>query len=130
MRVDIPGLSDAILLGSVGTEQGYGPGSVHSSSNKKCAMGAALFAVGACVSSNMEGLDKITEYWPWTRTYVDAPCTIRGEDIRQKPVYSIIWQLNDKAHWTRPQIAAWVATLERTYDMRTERARELQEVEP
>jgi hypothetical protein len=39
-------LSEAILLGSVGSEQGYGNTSMFRESKAKCALGAALHAVG------------------------------------------------------------------------------------
>jgi len=107
-----PRLHEAILLGSLGTEQGYGATAMYGEAT--CAMGAALAAVGIRVLSNLEGLNEITRLWSWTNRRVPVPCCLiphMAPDL-DEPVYSIIWRLNDTAKWTRPQIAAWVVSVE------------------
>ena len=118
-------LSEAILLGSVGTEQGYGPYAILPTSKKTCALGAALFAVGPKVATLLPdewqyGTRTVSRIWPWTETKAPYPKAsglfhpIANQVFNND--YNIIWQLNDVARWTRPQIAAWVAELEKVYD--------------
>lgn len=105
-------LSEAILLGSVETEQGFGPFSIYTDGKTKCALGAALVAVGAEVTNNSPNPYVIVDqHWPWTyTTHVNYPGqSEKGRVIR---ALTAIWTLNDQDKWTRPQIAAWVATIE------------------
>ena len=113
-------LSEAILLGSVGSKQGFGPRSMYSNSPTKCAMGAALFVSGIKVNDE-NGNDEVEKLWPWVATYVTPPIKIRSHknsvyDRDQIRILGVIWRLNDWLKWTRPQIAAWVATQEALYD--------------
>ncbi len=113
-------LSEAILLGSVGTEQSYGCKAILPNGKATCSLGAALFAVGDEVRGVEHGMERVKQLWPWTTVY--PPINISLVNICRLcpndtyPVYSIIWRLNDIAKWTRPQIAAWVAELEKVYD--------------
>ena len=103
-------LSEAILLGSVGTEQCFGD---FFNDGITCALGAALFAIGehkasdACDNSRY---DLIWKHWAWTQNLVNNPSDC--DKVQRGSVIKMIWQLNDLAEWTRPQIAAWVAEQE------------------
>jgi hypothetical protein len=106
-------LSAAILLGSVSTAQGFGVDTAYRNSIDKCVIGAALAAVGCEV--DIEGRDmelpysRIKTLWPWTRERVNAPVDFGPGPLT---VVTILWRLNDIVKWTRPQIAAWVASIE------------------
>lgn len=117
-------LSEAILLGSVGSEQGFGPMSICSDYERgRCALGSALLAMGIRTlqmeqfGSN-SGIGLIKKMWTWTTLKIRVP-----EELATKPncvlskeeaIVAVIWALNDVAKWTRPQIAAWVAEQEVT----------------
>ena len=118
-------LSEAILLGSVGTEQGFGPSSIYKHSTKRCALGAALFACGLEYEHPkpeellVEDLTTSFPYvvimiqWPWTECII----SYRIDKVTKwDHIYDIIWKLNDIGRWSRPQIAAWVAEMEKVYD--------------
>lgn len=111
-------LSEAILLGSVGTEQGYGCDAIMPNGQATCALGAALFAEGVKLGDWVVGMQVVTQRWPWTLMITPFPevLTKHGLFMGHDCIYSMIWRLNDIAKWTRPQIAAWVADLEQTYD--------------
>jgi hypothetical protein len=115
-------LSEAILLGSVGSEQGFGPGSLMGVA--KCAIGAAFHALGITLPGILNIDNKYTilpNLYPWTKNIIEYSysnpyrpwATIELMNIE---IYGIIWRLNDINGWTRPQIAAWVAELELIYD--------------
>ncbi len=107
-------LSEAILLGSIGTEQGFGPASMYV--GNRCAMGAALFSITDVPNNNLDGLERMGRHWPWIdHLCVPAPADIFSQSIalgQPCRIVSLIWMLNDLCKWTRPQIAAWVATIE------------------
>ena len=105
-------LSEAILLGSVGSKQGFGIASGDPASNQKCVIGAALFAVGVKRSSDY--FAELLKWWPWVNKETTIPSVINGSYLiaRDRTVLNILWKLNDTARWSRPQIAAWVATEE------------------
>ena len=116
-------LSEAILLGSIGSEQGFGPSGMNTSSPTKCTMASALFARGINATFD-NGLDIIVELYPWLNTDVMPPVALpdyhHGPYItRPTSIHGIIWRLNDILKWTRPQIAAWVATQEAIYDVQS-----------
>jgi hypothetical protein len=106
-------LSEAILLGSIDSPQGYGNGAMFKESKAKCALGTALHAVGQSPSFVEYNLfnspyNIVMTIWPWTETmYLDHP--VEG---RRVSVIHAIYSLNDNCGWTRPQIAAWIATIE------------------
>ena len=100
-------LSQAILLGSMLSRQGFGGQGVIET---RCALETACDVIGAKV-----GYDKLltetARHWPWTdETHVIYPCATN--DTTTHRVLSVIWMLNDHERWTRPRIAAWVATVE------------------
>lgn len=104
-------LSEAILLGSIGSDQGFGHMSGTKSSKDKCAIGAALLATGREVESN--AIYELTVVWPWVLQVVPAPHGVTPlESHVEQSVRNYIWWLNDRMKWTRPQIAAWVASME------------------
>lgn len=109
-------LSEAILLGSVGSEQCKG---WLIDGNKACAMGAALIAVGEGYLGMPHGISstilpsKIYVQWPWaTQGTVECPiCKEHGYKQVGLP-YIMVEHLNDLHGWTRPRIAEWVASIE------------------
>lgn len=101
-------LSEAIILGSVGSKQGFGFLSVdpeYRETEGLCALGAALFA-----TNNKGHMANITKVWPWTRRVIDH--RIPGIPSLGQSICGTIWRINDTLRWTRPQIAAWVASIE------------------
>lgn len=106
-------LSEAMLLGSVGSKQGFGPQLV-SKNGGLCAIAAALQGVGLDVHSDEDVLNvKFMELFPIESVLVLCPVCKSDEYII---VGDVIWHLNDYHRWPRPQIAAWVAQLEQMYD--------------
>lgn len=114
-------LSQAILLGSIETEQGFGR--FLDEKGRACAMGAAYIAVGLKLQpvysfsfpktsisvfvNNAAEETKARELWPHLSMQVNHP-------VSGVPT-TLLWAieaLNDVHQWTRPQIAAWVATVE------------------
>lgn len=116
-------LSEAILLGSVGTNQCKFR--LKNTDGNTCALGAAGIAIGAISyqtpgirtltdayfgeSGNMwkNILDQIRDSFPILESRVDHP-----KERETWKLETIITQLNDTWGWTRPQIAAWVAEQE------------------
>jgi hypothetical protein len=106
-------LSEAILLGSTECEQGIGPKMIIPQGTRKCALGAALSAIGCQETDQVKCYTVVRNTWPWTDQYVKEPCNIHGyRSGGFYKVYDVIWRLNDCARWTRPEIAAWVASIE------------------
>jgi hypothetical protein len=103
-------LSEAILLGSVGTEQGFGP--YQNSGGKACALKAAITACG----HSKKHWAYAEQLWPWTKQIFSVD-PVEGE---RRPVFDIVFILNDVHQWTRPQIAAWVASIEPQLEQETE----------
>lgn len=110
-------LSEAILLGSVGSEQGFGR---VVDGDRACAIGAALLAIGVtqlglewnCEDPRQHGSPRLVDNWPWTNSLSRCPHCSTHNTVS----YIISWHLNDSHRWTRPQIAAWVAEQEAIYD--------------
>jgi hypothetical protein len=106
-------LSEAIMLGSLNTLPGSGPGSINGYPTR-CALGAALHAVN--YEGHMPYTDAI-KIWPWMGRHISAcpACgdkhVVSGGEL-QINVMNTVWMLNDIHKWTRPQIAAWVASIE------------------
>ncbi len=97
-------LSEAILLGSTLSVQGFNDGSM--TGNNRCALGAATQALGigsALLYSELE------DEYPWLRSALECP---DGCGIGPRPGISVIWHLNDRHLWTRERIAEWVSTIE------------------
>ena len=89
-------LSEAIRLGSMATMQGFGADSILSSS-APCALGSAALAGGLLTEASRASITVITsdlvECWPI---------------LKKEGVLNTIWILNDRARWSREQIADWV----------------------
>lgn len=110
-------LSEAILLGSIGTEQGFGK---TIDEGKACAAGAAFVAIGILNRDDKydsrliaQSFMQLSEYWPWVLRDTICPICKVYNNIN----YIIAWHLNDSHRWTRPRIAEWVATQEAIYDI-------------
>lgn len=118
-------LSEAMLLGSIGTLQATG--ALRRPGNRTCALGAAFVAAGikcaeipreaSCASCgqqyneqfkiNADALEAAKIIWPILDSTVPSPIT--GEPLL---LHQAIIVLNDCYRWTRPQIAKWVASIE------------------
>jgi hypothetical protein len=100
-------LSEAILLGSM-----FRPPVRHEfvAPAGSCALGAAGEALGVPVPRLVP--ETFVSAWPRVSRTVRCPAC----DERLLPVVWAIIELNDRHQWTRPQIAAWVAELERGED--------------
>ena len=96
-------LSEAILLGSTLSPQAFG--SYETSDGRRCALGAALAAVGEdCFVGN--AVARLGWIWPLLDRPVDCPQC--GCSSRQELLGATIAHLNDAHGWTRERIAAWV----------------------
>lgn len=115
-------LSEAILLGSVGTRQ-YRRDFM-GADGSTCALGSALVAVGFLTRQDVEFgrlrhakalhcTTRLHDLWPILGRRVPHPAKgIEG----MSTLACIIPDLNDHCGWTRPQIAAWVKTIEEQVD--------------
>jgi hypothetical protein len=119
-------LSEAILLGSVGTGQAFGI--LDDGQGNTCAMGAALSAAG--LSKSTWQLHYLEDHFPiaykkvklpngleWKRCFTGNHWVEPWEYIHD--VRTAIAILNNVYKWTRPQIATWVATIEPQEDQCT-----------
>ena len=98
-------LSEAILLGSIGTKQGFFYGMAEDTA---CALEAACIAIGI----DRRKWSKLSKQWPWLHQ-APADCPVCQEKPRLvEEMDDLIWHLNDVHQWTRPCIAAWVAEQE------------------
>lgn len=97
-------LSEAMRLGAMLKPQGSWSNSIWGA--ETCALGAAADAIGLQEDSfvRMCGLSCA---WPVLMLMTTDPVT-----GRRNTVTGVIWALNDHHHWTREQIADWVATVE------------------
>lgn len=108
-------LSEAILLGSIGTEQAFGK---LMNEGRTCAMGAAGVALGFLQYDTLSHhpseviLDSaIYLAYPFLNDKVECP--VCRSKVGLMTIYHVIsWHLNDQHKWPRPKIAAWVATIE------------------
>ena len=111
-------LSEAILLGSVGSEQCAG---YLIRDRKTCALGAAAIAVGISqlddsmvpdaidLTVGERIINDLVKEWPCIeKQWVDCPVCAHHANLH----WIIGAHLNDQHKWTRPAIAAWVATIE------------------
>ena len=109
-------LSEAILLGSVGSRQGTGIHSIvpqNKDSHGLCAMGSALLACGIKEADEWTGIAHIRSLYPWVcKCKVQPPVPVVPDYTGKLGVIGIICRLNDLCNWTRPQIAAWIASIE------------------
>ena len=93
-------LSEAIMLGSTLSKQGFGV--IVDADGNRCAYGAALQAVG-------KSIPQLFTSWPWLNGG-PMDCPECGQSTAKYAVVST--HLNDKHKWTRERIAEWVATVE------------------
>lgn len=107
-------LSEAILLGSIGTNQGFG--GLIDKQGRTCALGAALVAIGGIGEDFVTDNVINSQGWAWIQ-HIQAKCPC-GCVVYSSFIIYIITHLNDHKKWTRPQIAAWVASLEEIHGLR------------
>jgi hypothetical protein len=93
-------LSEAILLGSVGSKQAFDY--YNYPEGHTCGMGAAM--VGAGLIPTGRSLLEMYKRFPYLETRVEGP---QGCGVSPS-----VWGLGATL-WTRPQIAAWVAEKEK-----------------
>lgn len=107
-------LSEAIMLGSFSSEQVSGL--YVDSAGKRCALGAAMLAVGIQIEA-----EPMLHYWEratkakWSLIYKFPYLNIIVEDPAGGPkdyLKDVIMRLNDRHCWSRQRIAQWVATIE------------------
>lgn len=119
-------LSEAMRLGSLLSVQGFGMRGMHGA--QRCALGAALEAVCGSDAQGwgwIEAYDAVKDRWRWVYDQ-RTPCpvcgegrvTVLGTDLGRAWTATIrtIAHLNDFHHWTRDEIADWVATVEPVVD--------------
>jgi hypothetical protein len=122
--------SEAILLGSMVTEQAFGESGI---GIRACANRAARIAVGA---SSITGVSNsgpdITTLFPIAATEgIECPqCGKSSHDISPctEDLCGLVAHLNDRHRWTRERIADFIATHERLepdMETKTETATEL-----
>lgn len=99
-------LSDAIRLGAMLKPQAFG-GMLKDGGT--CALGAAADALG-CLHSAMSPRCEIVTRYPWLSIRTQTVCPACS--YRPQWFDTVIAHLNDEHHWTREQIADWVATVE------------------
>lgn len=128
-------LSEAILLGSISTKQGFGPRAIFIESPEKCAFGAALVAINEEYSYSKGSCGRvyahILQLWPWLGREIDkdhgsSPIPIVNNEI----ILNVIWRLNDTYRWPRPRIAQWVAEQEAIHDITPEEVTPIVTSEP
>lgn len=105
--------SEALLLGSVATKQGFGYQSINSPT-QPCALGAIALVSGCMTNSGKETYSQLREVFPLLNRKAQCPdprhdiCRLQYRTL----VIEQIWHLNDSHGWTRPQIAEWLQQLE------------------
>jgi hypothetical protein len=103
-------LSEAILLGSIGTKQCKLFLQVD---DKACAIGAALYGTGYKVTNEDAAYAAFDELFPIQATIIEQ-CP--HAECKSKTLYrslgDMLFHLNDCHEWERPRIANWVATVE------------------
>lgn len=117
-------LSEAILLGSVGS--GQARAMLRDQLGNTCAMGAALLAANLMSASHVSDGEETGESklyraaekkWPVLKEMIcQVQCPSFKIPAKSWPLLLVITRLNDIDKWTRPQIAAWVATIEEEYE--------------
>ena len=107
-------LSEAIRLGAMSCPQGFGSDAIRNEA--RCALGAALLAVGVVPATEGNAYNQVAALWPLAYG-VKVPHPVTGE---VRDVIDVIWELNDIEHWNRERIADWVATIEAQRDAHAE----------
>lgn len=96
-------LSEAIRLGAMVKPQSFDG----TNRNKDCAIQAACTAHGLKTKKWWLLYQRPNSLYPWMKELRKHP--IYGTIL---PIATIIWDLNDRLHWTRERTADWVATIE------------------
>lgn len=112
-------LSEAIRLGGMATPQAQY--CYINDLDQTCALGGAFLAAGVgkgvlhgFQDAKPDGIAWPVNAWAWTSQFIPVPA-IAGLALYvgvELSVRYIISLLNDRAGWTREQIADWVATIE------------------
>jgi hypothetical protein len=107
-------LSEAIRMNGMMVPQGFGEASM-ASAVQPCALGGALQSIGkqhAYQGSNLNYWE-VEIAWPWSVKHIHESCPADSNCHSQySDTLSNVYHLNDSHHWTREQIAAWVASIE------------------
>jgi len=104
-------LSEAILLGSVGTGQAFDV--IEDHDGNTCAMGAAMVGCGIGTGHRRSGKWEIMDkMFPILNMDLGMPPGTTYEENDIPILWNAIANLNNIYIWTRPQIAAWVAEQE------------------
>lgn len=112
-------LSEAIRLGAMLKPQGHDM--LVTLNGGSCALGAAFDAVGMAVGE-YDGGDAGDPCYAeararWSVLNAHVACPVPDSDVwRDGDMVHVIWSLNDRAGWTREQIADWVATIEAQHE--------------
>jgi hypothetical protein len=106
-------LSEAILLGSTMGPQAHGTFQAEHFDGQtyRCALGAALAAMGRAICCDEQVNLVLDELWPHLRDDTWLPCPARCGGTSQG-LGALIVHLNDMHGWTRERIAEHVATVE------------------
>ena len=108
-------LSEAALLGNMAlprTELHLMDG------GKACFLGGALLSIGAIelgtltYGQQVQAYARLVQEWPFLNTHITDSMKLPHSFCPDTKIQTIIWWLNDTLKWTRPQIAAWVASIE------------------
>lgn len=98
-------LSEAIRLGAMMTKPAYG---IIGTNRRRCALGAAGFAIGYTAWWPRGIWHALEAEWPWlfdvSRTRF---CPLCGDD--RKFLAAILWHLNDTHRMSREWSADWVS---------------------
>ena len=97
--------SEALLLGSLSTEQSFYPGY----GTELCALETIAHALGLpCSAREYDFYSQLLNVYPWMGGY-RSPCPV-CKTIGA--VISVTWHLNDMHKMPRPQIAEWLKQYE------------------
>jgi hypothetical protein len=100
--------SEALILGSLVTQQGFGAESPASS--RPCALGTIGMALGLKFD-NLTIYSKLEKVFPWMReSGCEVPCP--KCDLKETRTMSVIYHLNDYHKMPRNEIAKWIASVE------------------
>ncbi len=102
-------LSAAIRIGSMTTK--HIVGLTNDGGNGRCAIGAAMDAVGATANQFYAWPVESKKLFPILRLSVAHPFTSEAVDLQR-----CIWLLNDRDHCTREEIADFVEKIEQEHD--------------
>lgn len=118
-------LHEAIRLGAMNTEQGFGPLSI-TSDTAPCALGAARHAAGI-FTTHLYVYNALMARWPVLGTYVVFPIKDGGW---RPTLVEAIYTLNDTFRWSREQIADWVEGVELEWERSQAQAQTQAQAQP